>query len=201
VRDRAEAYAEAARLGAPAACQVADRFHLLQNLAEVLTDVFRAHALQLARIHTEGLAVPTPLHDPAAPATDLGPSSVPLAPPQSSTAAARLARQRRTQRWAHYQQVWTSHQQGWTLDAIAARVGLSRRTVRRYLQSPTFPERQPMHARDCSILDPYQAALLAGWNHGCRNGRHLFRTIRDQGFRGQYGIVALYVRRMRQAQG
>jgi transposase len=201
VRDRAEAYAEAARLGAPAACQVADRFHLLQNLAEVLTDVFRAHASQLARIHTEGLAVPTPLHDPAAPATDLGPSSVPLAPPQSSTAATRLARQRRTQRWAHYQQVWTYHQQGWTLDAIAARVGLSRRTVRRYLQSPTFPERQPMHARDCSILDPYKAALLAGWNNGCRNGRHLFRTIRDQGFRGQYGIVALYVRRMRQAQG
>jgi transposase len=44
VRDRAEAYAEAARLGAPTACQVADRVHLLQNLADVLTDVFRAHA-------------------------------------------------------------------------------------------------------------------------------------------------------------
>jgi transposase len=42
---------------------------------------------------------------------------------------------------------------------------------------------------------------LAGRNRGCRNGAHLFRTIRRQGFRGQYGIVALYVRRMRQAQG
>jgi transposase len=201
VRDRAEAYAEAARLGAPLACQVADRFHLLHNLAEVLTDVFRAHASQLARINAQGIAAPTPLHDPAAPATGSSPSSVPLAPPQSSTAAARLARQRRTRRWAHYQQVWTCHQQGWTLDAIAARVGISRRTVQRYLQSPTFPERQPMHARDCSILDPYKAALLAGWNSGCRNGAHLFRTIRNRGFQGQYGIVALYVRRMRQAQG
>jgi transposase len=194
VRDRAEAYAEAARLGAPLACQVADRFHLLHNLADVLTDVFRAHASQLARINAQCIAVPTPLHDPAAPATGSSPSSVPLAPPSSSTAAARLARQRRTQRWAH-------HQQGWTLDAIAARVGISRRTVQRYLQSPTFPERQPMHARDCSLLDPYKAALLAGWNSGCRNGAHLFRTIRRQGFQGQYGIVALYVRRMRQAQG
>src|SRR5207249_930144 len=45
------------------------------------------------------------------------------------------------------------------------------------------------------------ATLLAGWNSGCRNGSHLFRTIRRQGFRGQYGIVALYVRRMRRAQG
>jgi transposase len=201
VRDRAEAYAEAARLGAPAACQVADRFHLLQNLADILTQVFMAHAPQLARINPPRMAAPTPVHDPTCPVVAPQPASVPLAPPQSSTAAARLARQRRTQRWAYYQQVWTHHRQGWTLDAIAAQVGLSRRTVQRYLQSPTFPERQPRHGRDHSILDPYKAALLAGWNSGCRNGRHLFRMIRNQGFQGQYGIVALYVRRMRQAQG
>jgi transposase len=73
--------------------------------------------------------------------------------------------------------------------------------VQRYLQSPSFPERPPHQGRDRSLLDPYKAALLAGWNNGCRNGRHLFRLIRRQGFRGQYGIVALYVRRMRQAQG
>jgi transposase len=183
------------------ALQVADRFHLLHNLAEVLTDVFRAHAPQFARVNAHDRMTPTPVHDPADLATAPSLSSVPLAPPQSSTTAARLARQRRTQRWAHYHQVWTYHQQGWTLDAIAARVGISRRTVQRYLQSPTFPERQPMHARDCSLLDPYKAALLAGWNSGCRNGAHLFRMIRNQGFQGQYGIVALYVRRMRQAQG
>jgi transposase len=201
VRDRAEAYAEAARLGAPAACQVADRFHLLHNLADVLTQVFTTHAPQLARVTPPRVAAPTLVHDPTCPAAASEPSSVPLAPPQSSTAAARLARQRRTRRWAHYHQVWRYHQQGWTLDAIAQQVGLSRRTVQRYLQSPTFPERQPRHSRDRSILDPYKATLLAGWNSGCRNGRHLFRTIRRQGFRGQYGIVALYVRRMRQAQG
>jgi transposase len=201
VRDRAEAYAEAARLGAPTACQVADRFHLLQNLADVLTDVFRSHTPRLALINTQHSPAPTPVHDPTCPAAAPESSSVPLAPPQSSTAAARLARQRRTRRWAHYQQVWTYHQQGWTLDAIAQQVGISRRTVQRYLQSPTFPERQPRHSRDRSILDPYKAALLAGWNRGCRNGSHRFRTIRSQGLRGQYGIVALYVRRMRQAQG
>jgi hypothetical protein len=69
--------------------------------------------------------------------------------------------------------------------------------AQRYLQSPTFPERQPRHSRDRSIFDSYKAMLLAGWNNGCRNGLHLFRTIRRHGFRGQYGIVALYVRRMR----
>jgi transposase len=201
VRDRAEAYAEAARLGAPAACQVADRFHLLHNLADVLTQVFTAHAPALAQLTAQHMADRTPVHDPTCPAAASEPASVPLAPPQSSTAAARLARQRRTRRWTQYHQVWTYHQQGWTLDAIADQVGLSRRTVQRYLQSPTFPERQPRHGRDRSLLDPYKATLLAGWNSGCRNGSHLFRTIRRQGFQGQYGIVALYVRRMRQAQG
>jgi transposase len=201
VRDRAEAYAEAARLGAPTACQVADRFHLLQNLADVLTDVFRAHAPQLARINAQHLKAPTPVHDPADPATGPGISTVPLAPPQPSIRALALATARRAQRVATYEQVWTYHRQGWTLDAIASRVGLSRRTVQRYLQSPTFPEREPRHGRDRSLLDPYKAVLLAGWNSGCRNGSHLFRTIRRQGFQGQYGIVALYVRRMRQAQG
>jgi transposase len=84
---------------------------------------------------------------------------------------------------------------------MAHQVGLSRRTVQRYLHNPTFPERQPRYDRDRSCLDPYKPLLLDGWNRGCRNGSHLFRVIRSQSFRGQYGIVALYIRRMRQAQG
>lgn len=42
-RDRALAYAKGIRLGAPDAIQVADRFHLLQNLAETLYQVFGMH--------------------------------------------------------------------------------------------------------------------------------------------------------------
>ena len=41
-RDRLKAYMDGARAGAPQATQVADRFHLLQNLAEALDQVFSA---------------------------------------------------------------------------------------------------------------------------------------------------------------
>ena len=43
-RDRAKAYAEGARHGAPQATQVADRFHLFQNMAETLTQLFNRHS-------------------------------------------------------------------------------------------------------------------------------------------------------------
>ena len=42
-RDRATAYADGARHGAPTATQIADRFHLLRNLAEALEQVFHQH--------------------------------------------------------------------------------------------------------------------------------------------------------------
>ena len=46
-RDRAEVYAEGASTGAPDAIQIADRFHLMQNLVDTLKRMFDHHANDL----------------------------------------------------------------------------------------------------------------------------------------------------------
>src|SRR5262249_5926217 len=53
-RDRSQAYAEGARQGAPAATQVADRFHILQNLREALDQMFRTHGKALDAVNALG---------------------------------------------------------------------------------------------------------------------------------------------------
>jgi transposase len=52
-RDRAGAYAESARAGAPQAQQVADRWHLLNNPGEALVKVLEVHANALRKLQSD----------------------------------------------------------------------------------------------------------------------------------------------------
>jgi transposase len=215
-RDRAGAYADGAATGAPQARQVADRFHLLRNLAEVLVQLFEPQPAALKSVTRRDAGLPPPLQDPALPVpqTDEAPAPIPpevpaqsaIEPVTAPVSSARLLSsppsracpQRRAHRQARYEQVMVLHQQGWTASAIAPQVGLNRKTVRQYVQAGEFcAERR----RPGSLLDPYKPYLLARWNAGCRTGIHLFQDIRQQGYRGGRALALGYITRLRQAQG
>ena len=191
-RDRSSAYAEGARQGAPAATQVADRFHLLQNLREALDQVF----LTTAPSSTPSMrrSVSRLCRCPRALAVLVPPYDIPL-PAQQRTA------QRQARRQAQHTQVWTLHRQGWTAPAIAQHVGLSLRTVQRDLRTSTIAGLRRRSDLGDSGLNPSKPSLLERWNAGCHTAMRLFRALRQRGYAGGDGVVAAYARRLRQAQG
>ena len=192
-RDRSTAYADGARQGAPAAIQVADRFHLFQNLREALDQVFSTHSQALDAVNALVHQQPVPLPN--------GALAVPVPPHAISLPVQQRAAERQARRQALHQQVWALHHQGWTAPAIAQHVGLGLRTVQRNLRSTTFAGRQRRSDLGDSVLNPYKPYLLERWNAGCSNAMRLFRDLRQRGYAGGYGVVAAYARRLRQAQG
>jgi transposase len=192
-RDRSTAYADGARQGAPAATQVADRFHLFQNLREALDQVFSTYSHVLDAVNETMCPLPVPLPN--------GALAVPVPPHAISLPAQQRAAERQARRQALHQQVWALHHQGWTAPAIAQQVGLGLRTVQRDLRSTTFAGRKRRSDLGDSVLNPYKPYLLERWNAGCYNAMRLFRDLRQRGFTGGYGVVAAYARRLRQAQG
>jgi transposase len=192
-RDRSSAYAEGARQGAPAATQVADRFHLLQNLREALDQVFATHPQALEAVNAAVRQQPIPQPD--------GTVAVPVPPPPPPRREQERAAQRAAGRQATYETVWTLRHQGWSVPAIAAQVGRSCRTVERYLCLPTWPVQQHRRHYGRSVLNPYKAYLLERWNAGCHTAIQLFHEIQPRGYTGSYRRVTAYVSRIRQAQG
>ena len=188
-RDRAGAYAKGARSGAPEAVQVADRFHLLQNLAEMLEVVFTLHAKDLRAVeqaHREALYAN---------------GSLPLLPAEPQKKVRLLAGERHERRKTRHEQVWAFHRQGWPGDKIGPPLGLSRSTVYRHLRSEACPERRTRRDAGRSRLDPWQSVVLEHWNNGRRDGRTLFGELRRLGYRGSYATLTRYLRRFRALPG
>lgn len=192
-RDRSSAYAEGAREGAPHATQVADRFHLIKNLAEALEEALTTEHQAFAAVNAARGQQPVVLPD--------GTEAVPVPPPPTPARAAQQAAQRAIARQALYDTIWALHRQGQPVAAIAAQVDRDRRTVQRYLRMPTWPAPQHRSTYGRSVLNPFKAYVLERWNAGCRLASQLFRELQAQGYTGSYRRVAAYTSRLRQAQG
>ena len=192
-RDRAKGYKRGATQGAPDTIQVADRFHLLKNLAEAVEQFFSDHRQDLKIVEEATLRTPAPQSD--------GSVVVPVPPPPTPGAAETKAQQRRAKRLAIYRQVRDLRKQRWSGRAIAQKLSISKTTVFRYLQSTQFPERKGRSDRGCGLLDPYKTYILERWNAGMREVKQLFHELQRQGYCGSYVTVTHYAQRLRLAQG
>src|SRR5215216_7674040 len=184
-RDRAAAYAEAARKGAPQAVQVADRWHVLQNLVEALERCllrFRP-ALKVAAGAGDSVLGPLPSSGETA-----------LVPWQQRAEAA--SRQKHASKVERYEQMRTLRDAGFTVLDIAQIVGATRPTVYRYLALGGPSERQRPQRSKHRVLAPYEPYLMRRWAEGCRNRSRLFREIRLQGYQHSARTVSLFLKQL-----
>jgi transposase len=189
-RDRAGAYADGIRQGAPAAEQVADRFHVLVNLRNVLERF-------LSRKHA---AVRAAAMDVAVTEPPTGRAAVPTKASPGLPRPEREQQDRRAQRVARYEAVRRLQAEGVGLRAIGRRLHLARKTVRRFAHAESFPERQPRPPRP-TLFTPYETYLRLRWTEGCHTATGLWQEVRARGFRGGYSAFAGHLKRWRDHTG
>jgi len=193
-RDRSNIYKKAMTQGAPEAIQVADRFHLVQNLSEVLERVLGSYRSELKQVEkAQQKAV-------LSAATEKTVIAKPK--PTATQRAERQILSNQKRRIKQQRLIKEMQAQQWRPCDIAKKLGISRTTVERYGSAanlPTVPARRPTFGR--SLLTPYKQQLLEWWNEGIRRPNALMERLRPLGYEGTLRTLQRYIRRLRYAQG
>lgn len=178
-RDRASDFARAAAEGAPAAQQVADRWHLLRNLRQVLERLCQ-------RLHPELQQLPVS-------AEMQGKTTWSARDRSGRRASTEEARKLAVydQRQARFEATQRLKAAGWSIKQIARELGVSWATARDDYQRKVFPPLAPARRR-ASRLDPFAAYLQTRWDAGCRNANQLWREICAKGYLGSHRMVMLW---------
>ncbi|MGW2426145.1 ISL3 family transposase [Streptomyces sp. NPDC001709] len=174
-RDRASTYTKAIKEAAPDTMEIADRWHLLQNLSDAIEKTCHQHRPCLKKHAERGRDRPIQM-----PLVDALPPT------------------RIVQRVLHHHaEVTRMVAAGHPLSDIARRLGLDRKTVRRYRD--TSLEHLINRARDRrpEQLDAFKPFLQQQYAAGITNGRTLFQQIRERGFRGGYSTLTPYLRTLK----
>ncbi len=181
-RDRSTEYAKAAGEGAPQAEQVADRWHLLLNIRQMLERYLPGVYERLKRL-------------PDAAAADSNATSKRTRAYRRTGAEAVASRESRKRRLARYEEVKRLYDGGKNLSVISRELALDVKTVRGYAYAEAFPER--VRQPGPSILDPYLSYLDRRHRAGCENASQLWREIVEQGFPGSKRQVLKWMRETR----
>jgi len=173
-RDRGAEFIQGATQGAPEAIQIADRFHLLQNLVDVLKRVLEKQAQPLRQA----------AHQVAA---DIE-QEVNQALAETVVETEVVENELPSLQELRFAEVKTLQQQGLSQRAIAQQLQLNRRTVSKYFELERCPQRAA-RPQGTSTVTPYLAYLCRRWQEGCHNIQQLAMELQAQGFEGHYVSV------------
>jgi transposase len=186
-RDRSGAYAEGARVGAPDAVQVADRWHLWHNLAEAVEKTVIAHRDDLTEPEPNADLADPPVPAPPTPSSDS--TSADRASAGSTPVESRLMTRTR-ERYVAVQQLL---REGMSLSAICRTLRLDRKTVQRFARAETVDELLAKARNRGSLLDRFKPYLHERFNAGCTDAARLTEEITAMGYRGSDKTVRRYL--------
>ena len=191
-RDRGGLYAQGAREGAPQARQIADRFHLLQNLRETIET-------QLSRTdRSTGRALL-----PVSGSEDESEATIAhrLEGRREVAEHRRLTKQaQHRSRQAAFDQIRTLRNGGSSIGDIARETGFGPRSIRKWLKFNTPAERRAAAPKPCSPRY-FQDYLSRRWAEGCIRGRELLREIKLRGYTGSFSHLERLLAKWRCARG
>jgi transposase len=190
-RDRAGAYAEAARLGAPTAVQVADRWHLWHNLAGHLERTVLAHrgCLREAVHPDQGERSANDVVRRTDDTADTSGGEV-IAPVRELAILTRT-RQR-------YEAISRLSERGESISGISRALGLDRATVRRFVRATGLEELQAKTLQRASVVDGFTDYLHQRWAQGLTDAAALTKEITALGYRGSEQTVRRYLHPLRE---
>jgi len=172
-RDRCGLYALGAAQGAPQARQVADRFHLLQNLRHAIEQqLTRAPTRHLQLTPREIVVLPEPpglIHR--------------YGQPEVTEHRHLVHTGRRGRSLLGFDRVKALHAEGKTLAEIARETGFNWRTVRKWTRLDAYRPQATMAPKPTTPIG-FGAYLARRWNEGCTMGRQLLAEIRPLGYTG-----------------
>lgn len=185
-RDRSGEYARGAREGAPKAIQVADRWHLRQNLEQVLERILTSCYQRLRKLPiSQAVSAAQPITERLTYA---------MRDYLKNELETRLAARER--RLVYFDKVQQLRQAGMSISKISRKLAINRSTVRRYAYAESFPERV-RRPTGRSMLTPHLAYLENRYQQGCRNAQQLWRKLTQQGYPGAYNQVTKWLSRRR----
>jgi transposase len=188
-RDRAGAYAEGARNGAPDAIQVADRWHLWHNLAEYANKAVTRHRgclLTAGHRAQAGDGEAGTERDPAG-----------AVPPDALLDEGGRERRLAARTRERYADIRARLDAGHSQAEISRATGLTTKTVRRFAHAGSAGELLGGAARG-SRLDEFKPYLCRRWNEGARDATALHAELQKQGWTGSARTVRRYLAQFRE---
>ena len=179
---------EGSREGAPDAIQVADRFHLWQNLCDAVEKTVIACRADLRE------PAPEPGDpEPAGPAATSPPKRPGL--PGQDPGNSRLAIRARERHAAIHDLL----AQGKNYTQVCQTLGLARHTVRKFARAATAEQVITGPSPRSSSIDRFAPYLQERWNQGCTDAAQLFTEIQAQGYSGSKRSARRYLQPLRAA--